>query len=134
MRTPKENEINRIMNGLHVSREEAIEIWRDDEGETENAEQNALDTKAKKVKIEHGAMSQEVIERKFKYDKTKEKTQKERVKKVNTTKAKIIKALAEMLTETAENVQIVNDEKLITFDMDGHNYKLDLTQTRQKKT
>lgn len=134
MRTPKEEEINRIMNGLHVSREEAIEIWLDDEGETENAEQNALDEKAKKVKIDHGAMSQEVIERKFKYDKTKEKTQKERVKKVNTTKAKIIKALAEMLTETAENVQIVNDEKLIIFDMDGHNYKLDLTQTRQKKT
>ena len=61
------------------------------------------------------------------------KTQRERVKKENPTKEKIIAEIAKLLAEFAENVTVVNDSKIIEFSMGDKEFKLDLTQKRKKK-
>ena len=61
------------------------------------------------------------------------KTQRERVKKENPTKEKIIAEIAKLLVEFAENVTVVNDSKIIEFSMGDEEFKLDLTQKRKKK-
>ena len=46
-----DEDIERTMKGLDVSKEEAIEIWLDDEGYLENEEQEQLCKKAKDNRI-----------------------------------------------------------------------------------
>ena len=36
-----DSDIERICKGMHIDKEEAISIWLDDEGYTENVQQNA---------------------------------------------------------------------------------------------
>lgn len=118
-------DIERICKGLQVSKDEAIAIWLDDEGHTVNAEQNALCEKAKAEKITatiHEARA------------AAPKTQRERVKKENPTKEMIISELAAFLPKFAENVEIVNAGKLITFTLGENTFKLDLVQQRKKKS
>ena len=50
-----DTEIEKNMKLLEISKEDAIEMWLEDEGYLDNEEQNELDEKAKKVKINHGA-------------------------------------------------------------------------------
>lgn len=126
-----DEQITKIINGLKVSKEEAINIYLEDEGIKDNPEQNALDKKAKDSKITqkiHGAKSAEFI-----YRKEQQKTQKERVVKANPTKERIIAEVAKILSNFAENVTVINTGKLIEFDMDGNHYKFDLVQSRKKK-
>lgn len=110
---------------LGISEAEAIQLWLEDEGYEENEEQNALDKKAKDNRITatvHQAKNT-----------SKSKTQRERVQKENPTKEKVIAEIAQMLPKLAENVQIVNKTKLITFTIGEDDFKLDLIQTRKPK-
>ena len=54
MNIPNE-ELEKSMKALELTKEEAIQLWLEDNGFEENEEQNALDKKAKKVKVNHGA-------------------------------------------------------------------------------
>lgn len=123
--------IEKYMKAFNFNKDEAIQMYLEEEGRLYNEELEELDKKASKVKIDHGAMSEEVIERKFKYDKTKEKTQKERVKKPNDNKAAIISILAEALNGNVENIEIENPEKIIKFEMAGKKFTINLTQNRK---
>ena len=67
------NEIENLMKNLQISQEEAIEVWKADNDLEENTEQNALDKKASKVKINHGATS----------DNKRKKSDKPRITKVS---------------------------------------------------
>lgn len=110
---------------LGISEAEAIQLWLEDEGYEENEEQNALDKKAKDNRITatvHQAKNT-----------SKSKTQRERVLKENPTKEKVIAEIAKMLPQLAENVQIVNKTKLITFTIGEDEFKLDLIQSRKPK-
>lgn len=121
-----DSDIERICKGMHIDKEEAISIWLDDEGYTVNTEQNALCEKAKAEKITQKIHDARAVPTK--------KTQRERVKKENPTKEMIISKLAEFLPEFAENVEIVNAGKLITFTLGENTFKLDLVQQRKKKS
>lgn len=129
--TCKDGDILRIKQGLKCSTIEACKIWLEDEGKLSNVEQNKLDTKAKKVKIDHGATSAEVIAKKFE---PRPKTDKPKTAKENPTKEKIISDIAEMLGGYCTNIQITNKAKIIEFEMDGNNFKIDLTQKRKPKS
>lgn len=121
-----DKELEKLVKGLGVSQEEAIEIWLEDEGYLDNEEQEELCQKAKDNKITatiHQAKTGE----------TKKKTQKERVKKENPTKKMVIQKTFEMLQEIAENVQIVNDSKLISFKIGENDYTFDLVEKRKPK-
>lgn len=119
-----DKDIKRLCETLDIDEESAIEIWLEDEGYLINEEQNALDKKAKESKITqtiHGAKAE------------KKSAPRKVERKPDKAKEDIIATLAEVLGEFAENVQIVNVGKLITFSLDGDNYKLDLIRQRPPK-
>ena len=117
--------IEKMVNLLDITKEEAIQTWLEDEGFLENPEQAALCQKAKESGIMRTIRDAKAI--------TPIKTQRERVKKENPTKEKIIAEIAKLLVEFAENVTVVNDSKIIEFSMGDKEFKLDLTQKRKKK-
>lgn len=121
-----DKEIERNMQTLGLDKEEAIQVYLEDEGYLENEEQNALEKKAKENRI-----TATIHQAKAEY---KPKTQKERVKKDDPTKEGIIKAIAEMLPSLeATEVKIENVGKLITFKLGTDTFKLDLIRQRPPK-
>lgn len=111
------------MKILDTDMEDVLLMWLEDNEYLINDEQEELDKQAKgKVKIVASA------------DKPKKKTPKERVQKENPTKELIIQTIAKAL-ETLEtsNIIIENKAKLITFEMNGENFKVDLVQKRKTK-
>ena len=64
---------------------------------------------------------------------TKERKERKVVRKEDTTKENIIKALAERLEELATEVKIENVGKLITFKLGEDSFKLDLIRQRKPK-
>lgn len=118
-----DEEIQKNMQILDITEQEAIQMWLEDEGYETNEQVEQLTKKAKQNKtILVGA--RENVENK--------KTERER--KANPTKARIIEEiyykLAEM--EGISSLKVENSEKIITFDLDGNTYKLDLVQKRKK--
>lgn len=119
-------EVNKSMRLLKLSKDEAIQMWLEDEGYMENEEQEALERKAKENRI-----TATIHQAKAEY---KEKTQRERVKKDDPTKEGIIKAIAEMLPSVgAVDIEVVNIGKIITFQIGEDKYKLDLIRNRKPK-
>lgn len=117
--------VDNLQKQLKISEFEAIEMWLEDNGYLVNEEQNALDMKAKGIKVKLATNT----------EKPKAKTQKERVVKSNPDKEYIVGVIAEFLEEIIgkDNVNIENKAKLITFNYKGEDYKLDLVQKRKSK-
>lgn len=121
-----DNEIEKSMKVLDLSRDEAIEMWLEDEGLLENEEQEALTQKAKDNKITstiHDAQS----------DSAKKKGRKKGERKPDPDKEFIIEELNKFLIEIVDNVQVVNVGKLISFSYNGSNYEIDLKRKRGEK-
>ena len=117
--------VNRSMKALNTDIEDVLLMWLEDNEYLDNEEQNELDRKAKENK------SNKIV--KAKSNEPKKKTQKERVRKENPTKEKIISEIAKILPEFATNVNVENAGKIITFSIGNDDFKLDLTQKRKKK-
>lgn len=119
-------EIQKSMALLKLTRDEAIQMWLEDEGYEVNEEQEALCQKAKDNRI-----TATIHKAKAEY---KPKTQKERVQKEQPIKEEIIRTVAEVLaTIGATEVNIENKAKLITFiGKDGEPYAIDLKWERNK--
>lgn len=118
-------DIARTMKCLELTKEEAIKVWLEDEGYLKNEEQEALEKKAKENRITatiHQASAT-----------APKKTQKERCKKENPVKEMVIAQVASLLSEFAQNVEILNVGKLISFSIEGENYEIDLKQKRKPK-
>jgi len=117
--------LDNMIEKLDITVEDAIMTWLEDEGYLTNDEQlelckQAKENKATKVVSARGEVSVK-------------KTPKERVAKDNPTKEMIISKVAEMLNSIAEDVNIENKGKLITFKLGNDEFKLDLVQKRKKK-
>ena len=119
-----DNELDKLVDKLNLSLAEAIELWLEDNDFQVNEEQEELDNKAKKERI-----TATIHEAKA------DKPRKERkvVRKEDSTKEGIIKALAERLEELATEVKIENIGKLITFKLGDDSFKLDLIRQRKPK-
>lgn len=117
-------EIEKSMKMLDLTKEEAIEMWLEDEEYLENEEQEELCKKAKENRI-----TATIHEAKD----TKKKTQRERVRKENPTKEMVIAEIAKLLPNFAENVQVLNIGKLISFTIGENTYEIDLKQKRKPK-
>ena len=117
-------DITNYMKKLDLSQDEAIELWLTDNDYMDNEEVDRLSKQAKDNKITatiHGAESGE-------------RKKREVTKKENPTKEGIIREVAAMLEKIgAVNIKITNISKLVEFEMDGNNFKLDLVQKRQPK-
>ena len=121
----KEQEVEKIAAGLGITNQEAIQVWLEDNGYLENAEQVQLDTKAKSNRITATIHQAKAIGTK--------KTQREKVLKDDPTKENIISCIKALLEEKGcEKVEILNKTKLISFTLGGETFKLDLIRQRNK--
>ena len=119
-----DKEIEKNMKLLEISKEDAIEMWLEDEGYLDNEEQNELDEKAKKVKIDHGASA---------VDKTEKKEKKPREIKVSDEKQALFSEIVEKLAENDRNYEILKENKLICVKIGEKTFKIDLIEQRQPK-
>ena len=114
-------DIVNYMQKLELTQDEAIELWLTDNDYVDNEEVDRLSKQAKDNKTNLRAD-------------TGERKKREVTKKENPTKEGIIKEVAAMLGNIgAVNIKITNISKLVEFEMDGNNFKLDLVQKRQPK-
>jgi hypothetical protein len=122
-----DSEITNNMKLLELTREEAIQLWLEDNDYEENEEQAELDAKAKKVKIDHGAHA----------DKPRKKSEKPRTVKVSDAKKEFFSALSQFLSEfSAENgaeMAVLKENKLFQVAFGGEIFKIDLIQQRKPK-
>lgn len=119
-------DIERSMKSLNLTKEEAIQMWLEDEGYLENEEQEELEKKAKENRITatiHQASAKD----------PRKKTQKERVRKENPTKEMVIREIAALLPNFAEDIEVLNVGKLISFRIGEEKYEIDLKQKRKPK-
>lgn len=119
-------DIERSMKSLELTKEEAIQMWLEDEGYLENEEQEELERKAKENRITatiHQASAKD----------PRKKTQKERVRKENPTKEMVIREIAALLPKFAEDIEVLNVGKLISFRIGEEKYEIDLKQKRKPK-
>lgn len=119
-----DKEIKNLMKTLDLTEQEAIETWLDDNDYTTNEQVEELTKKAK---------ANGTIKIKARANVENKKTERER--KANPTKALIITELFEKLQQidNISQLKVENKEKLITFSLNGNDYKLDLVQKRVKK-
>ena len=119
-----DNEIKVLMKTLELTEQEAIETWLDDNDYTTNEQVQELTKKAKVNGTTKICARVNVENKKV-----------ERERKANPTKALIIEELIEKLKQIdgISQLKVENKEKLITFSLNGNDYKLDLVQKRAKK-
>ena len=120
-----QKEIDNLMKTLELTEQEAIETWLDDNDYTTNKQVEELTKKAKANGTTKIGARVNVENKKV-----------ERERKENPTKALIIDQLWQKLAEIEHisNLKVENKEKLITFSLNGNDYKIDLIQKRKSKT
>ena len=119
-----EKEIEKSMKLLDLTKEEAIQMWLEDNDYEVNEEQEELDSKAKKVKINHGASA---------VDKT-EKEKKPRVVKISDEKQALFSEILSNLEDVYPNsVEVVKENKLLTVKIGGKTFKIDIIEQRPPK-
>ena len=119
--------LDRMVSNLDIDMEEAILTWLEDEGYLTNDEQEELCVAAKQNKVLSDV-------RKGTRDTAKSKKKTERKVKENPTKEMIIAEINKTIAalDGVENVVIENKSKIITFNLNGESYKIDLIQRRKK--
>lgn len=115
-------DIEKIMKGLDVDKDEAIEIWLEDNEYEINEEQEALHQVAKQVRVDHGARADQP-----------QKDKRERTVKISDEKQTLFAKLRDFLTENYENVTVLKENKLFEVKIGDKTFKLDLIQQRDKK-
>ena len=117
-----DDELTKNMRVLNLSKEEAIEMYLEDEGYLENEEVEALTKKAKDNKaVVHDA----------KADKPRKQVKRER--KPDEEKENLIEILANCLKNAGFEAEITNKSKIIEFSVGENHYKLDLIKKRPPK-
>lgn len=116
-------ELEKSMKLLNISKDEAIQMWLEDNDYCENEEVEILTAKAKENKaVQHGAVN---------VNKSRATTKRER--KPDIEKEEIILRLADFLEAIGTSVKITNKSKLIEFEIGENHYKLDLIKQRPPK-
>lgn len=116
--------VEKSMKALETDMEDVLLMFLEDNDYIVNEEQEELDKQAKgKVKL---VATKET---------PKKKTPKERVQKENPTKELIIQTIYNALQEidNISSVNVENKAKLITFELNGEQFKVDLVQKRKQK-
>lgn len=119
-----DKEIDKLVDTLEISVDEAIQTILEDNGYEVNEEVERLTKQAKDNKITatiHGAQ--------------KVRTKREVVRKEDPDKENLVAWIANFLKDnvSVENLEITNKGKLIEFEYLGNKYKLDLVKRRPAK-
>lgn len=121
-----DTDIERLVKTMQIDKEDAIQIWLEDEGYLINEEQEQLNQKAKENKSHKIAKAERKAPIVL-------KNKKEKAVKENPTKEMVIAEIAKILPNFATDINIENKAKIITFRIGDEEYKLDLIQKRKKK-
>lgn len=123
-------ELEKNMRLLDLTKEEAIEMWLEDEGYLDNEEQNALVAKAKEsgiLQTIHGAGDKQ----------KRKKSNTPKTVKVSDEKKALFTEIKENLEYFAEEsggkVKVEKENKLIIFEINEKTFKIDLIEQRPKK-
>lgn len=116
--TEKEKTIQLYMNKLDLSREEAEQMWLDEQ------EDNLPELTAEQKRV-----AKEMAQA----DRKVETAPRKRERKPDEDKRAIVAALADFLRYNAASVNVTNAEREIEFDFGGNHYKLTLSKPRGKK-
>ena len=121
-----QKEIDNLMKTLELTEQEAIQTGLDDNDYTTNEVVEELTKKAKDNKT--------TLINKARVNVENKKTTRER--KENPTKVLIIAEIFNKLAEIEgiSQLKVENKEKLVTFSLNGNEYKIDLIQKRKSKT
>lgn len=115
----KEKTIQLYMSKLDLSREEAEQMWQDEQ------EDNLPDLTA-----EQKAVAKEMAQA----DRKKESTPRKRERKPDDDKRELIKKLKELLDSAADEVcKVTNPEREIEFNYNNNRYRLTLSKPRKEK-
>ena len=118
-------EIEKSMKILGLTKDQAIEMWLEDEGYLDNEEQVELTQKAKENKITatiHNAR-----------DTSKPKASKPKTVKVSEEKQSLFTDILGNLQENYENVEVLKENKLIQVKLNSKTFKIDLIEQRPPK-
>lgn len=121
--TQKEKEIRAYMEKLEISREEAEQLWEDDNSDYESDEMREMADKAKK----NGLLK---VGAKATVDPNGKKRVRER--KPNEDKRLLIDCLMDALKDF-DNAEVVNPERQVDFHLNGVHYSVTLTAHRPPK-
>ena len=113
--------IEKSVKALEITKEEAIQMWLEDEGYETNETVVELTEKAKVNKVSREAKS----------EKPRKMTKRER--KPDEEKEKLIEILASYLKNEGFSPEITNKSKIIEFNVGENHYKLDLIKQRPPK-
>ena len=118
-------EIEKSMKVLGLSKDDAIQMWLEDEGYLENEEQEQLCKLAKENKITatiHQASG-----------KTEKKQSKPRTVKISDEKKTLFAEILSNLEYDYENVEVLKENKLIQVKIGEKTFKIDLIEQRSPK-
>jgi predicted RNA-binding protein Jag len=113
-----EEQIALYMKNLSLTREEAIQLIKDEE------EDNLPELTEEQKQVEK-EMRQA--------DRKKETAPRKRERKANDAKLHLIASLVAHLDEFTENVTVTNPEREFEFDFQGEHYRLTLAKPRKEK-
>ena len=126
--TIPDNTIQTYMKNLDLTKDEAIQLWLEENDYEENEELEELDKKAKTVKIQHEAKSEES---------TRKKSDKPRTVKVSDEKQELFNTILQNLDRTCgvekENITILKENKLIQVKIGEKIFKIDIIEQRPPK-
>lgn len=112
----KESEIQKMMQKLQLTREEAIQLLQDDEDD---------------ISVDLTAEQKKVAKEMLQADRKKEKTPRKRERKPNEDKRSLISKFIECLG-SLETLDVVNPEREFVFTYNGEKYRVTLMKPREK--
>lgn len=119
-----DKEIEKNMRLLEISKDDAIQMWLEDNEYEINEEQAELDAKAKSVKTNHNAREH-----------APRKQAKPREIKVSDEKKSLFSEILTNLEDVYRNdVEILKENKLIQVKIGNKVFKIDIIEQRQKKS
>lgn len=126
MAKPTKEHIEKLMKNLDLTEEEALELIASDD-EVDHMKTSALDddlTDAQRKASKKARSSGKT---------TVGKTKVVREKKVDDDKVFLVKSFQNLLEnlDNTENVNVENDQKIITFTYNGRKFKIDLSAPRK---
>ena len=117
------SEIEKLMSSLELSEKDAIDLWLCDNNLEEDEEQIELDEKASKVRID-----KDIVQKKPKKERKKPE------KKVSDAKKELFNEILSDLQDIyKENVEVLNENKLISVRIGEKLFKIDVIETRPPK-